>query len=397
MSRIRTSSNQINWYPFANQADATINLCQFTNLALGPDFGVVFCDSTAVCLLRLPSYDAQGIGYSVIIQYHLDNVAPQTHLAPPDFLDRVENFVEARLADYGRAQIAQSEMVIQADQALASWLSNPTHEHEIGLAFDILGLVSFALLFVPGIGEAEMGLFAAFRAAMAANNYLRATGLFTALIGGTGALAGTASDGRFLYERFAVGREAAEKWDQSNLAQGLSTAAFLLSLPDLAVGSTLMIRDLPELSGGIAKADAQARVLSDHAAALSARAGQIDATAGRSGDDAVSQRVGKVTAYARERAKTLTKQAAEMNTKAVKLTRKLYVTLMVNGTANVVGSPTMDAYFLHDAHENYLDHRSGIERSFWQYLAPHPQPGPRLGAKYGVSFHIAASRRPTHR
>lgn len=317
--------------------------------------------------------------------------------APPDFLVKVERFFEAASTAYVNQQIAQAHVGVSEAQSIERWLSRPTHEHEIGEAVDVLGIVSFAMLFVPGFGEAEMGFFGTLRAAYEAQKYLKAAGLFTAAMGFLGSISGGASDSIYLYKRFGGGPDAAARaarWDGSDRDQLLSTASVILSLPDLPVGTILLARDLPEIAEDAAKASVKAGSYADRSSSLSGRAARLETKAAQSSDAAMLPRIGTVTQYAHARAKMLTDLSIEMNKDAVQLNRKLYLRMLVNGSATLAGSPMMDGYFAHDARRAYSINRPGPERWIGQYLsAPHRNGGGGYRGTRSFSFHIGTTRR----
>ncbi|SIQ81961.1 MULTISPECIES: hypothetical protein [Acidiphilium] len=399
MTQFRPISDyRIDWGPYASQAEAAICLGQFADATLGFDVGIIYCDSAAACLLRRAVYGADDNGYALIVQSHGPVRPPRLREAPPGFLARVERFFEEACAAYGRQQIAQGQMDIAMGQAMERWLSNPTHEHEIGIAVDVLGIVSFAMLFVPGIGEAEIGLVGSFRAAMAAEKYWQAAGLVTAGMGFAGSISGGVSDSVYLFKRFddgPDGSEKADRWDDGLTGQVLATASVILSLPDLAVGSVLLAKELPEIAQDAAKANQEAVAFADRSKALASRAGRLDSAALSSGNADLGSRVGVVTSYARARAKFLTEQSIALNAEAVQLNRKLYTTMMVNGSATLLGSPMMDAYFAHDARQAYARGKPGPEGWIGQYLDPPVSHGIRTyRPPKNLSLHIGATRRP---
>lgn len=338
----------MSWGPYIDQGEATVCLSRFVNASLGTDLGIVFCDRNAACLIRRPHYDPDGKGFSLIVQSHGPVQPPAPKEAPAGFLARVEKFFEEASSAYVRQQMLQAQVGIATSQAIARWLSNPTHEHEVGLAVDVLGIVSFFMLFVQGVGEAEMGLIGAFRAAMAAEKYWQAAGLATGAMGFVGSLSSSASDSIYMFKRYddgPDGEEKATRWDDGLVGQTLSVASVVLSLPDFFVGGVLLVRDLPEIAKDAAKTTQEAGTLANRAESLSSRAGRIDATAANSGNADLASRAAAATGYARQRARILTEQSVDLSKDAHKLYRKLYLTMMVNGSATFVGAPMMDTYF----------------------------------------------------
>ncbi len=138
-------------------------------------------------------------------------------------------------------------------------------------------------------------------------------------MGFAGSISGGVSDSVYLFKRFddgLDGSEKAAKWDDGLTGQVLATASVILSLPDLAVGSVLLAKDLPEIAQDAAKANREAATFADRSKALVSRAGRLDSAALSSGNADLGSRVGVVTSYARARAKFLTEQSVALNAEA---------------------------------------------------------------------------------
>lgn len=397
-----TTDYRMNWGPYADRGEATVCLSRFTNATLGTDLGIVYCDINAATLLRRPNYDANGKGYTLIANWLGPVIPPRLQPPSEGFLGRVEHFFENILADYGREQIKQSEMQLSygraIDQSLAQWMSNPTHEHEIGLAVDILGVVSFALLFVPGVGEAEMGVWAVARTAMAAGDYLKVAGLGTSSLAFIGSVCGLGSDGGYMYYRYidpSGGKTQAEAWGDKKWVKILSTASAVMVIPDLAVGSIIMYRDLPKIVEEANEAISKSQDFAARSEKLAKKSNKIDEISDGGQDRILAERMKRVSEYAKERAKTLTDHSVKLNDDARKLYKKLYTTMAVNGTASFVGTPMTEFYFAHD-------NRTDINMDFrktkqWpgQYLMPsRPVDTKNYESTQNLCFHIGATCRP---
>lgn len=399
MKQPRSTTNYgMDWGPYADQAQATFCLSQFTDAGLGEDFGIIYCDSDAACLIRRPVYGVDGTGYSLIAQ----SFGPLTPNEPPEpalgFMQRVEHFFGNALAQLGRNEERQADMQMAAGQSITQWLANPVTEHELGLAVDILGMVSFAFLFLPGIGEAEMGIFATARVAAAAGNTLKVMGYGTAGLAFAGSVAGFVSDGGYVY--FTYGgdpdvRMKADEWAETGYVKILSAASAILVLPDLPVGGVLLIRDLPEMAAEAAKTAAEAGTKAATSGKLESVANYLDTIAPSLGKN-LAQNAAKASSYTKETAREFAKSAADLERESQVHYRKLYATMLINGTATFVGSPMTEAYFGYDNRQDLGARLAEAEHWIGDLLNPPNAAGSRKhDSLHNLGLRIGASRKRT--
>ena len=265
----------INWTPYANRGEAAFCMSRFADKAVSSELGLIWCGDDACTLLRDPRYDADGYGYALMLQWSAPLPPPPPE--PKTFWQKVERLFEESM----EAQLEANEMETQANlamwQSISSWFANKDNEHKVGLLFDVIGVVGFVCLFIPGIGEAEMGLIAAARA----GEVLLTVGRVTAAAAATGSALGAVVDGRYLGLRYLGGgsqaqrEEAAKQWDDSKLATHMSIAAAILALPDFAVGGVMTLKDLSSLPRTIDEAGANAAKLRQAAAPKLAKADEL--------------------------------------------------------------------------------------------------------------------------
>jgi hypothetical protein len=321
----------IDWTPYLNGGEAAYCLTRFTNAALSPDIGIVWCSSNACTLIRKPKLDQDGYGFSVIMRWH-----PVPPPPPPpvkkSFWQKAETIFWNAMEQSGEAQLAESQADLAMGQALLDLLSQPKTEHKLGLGFDLLALAGFGMLFIPGLGEAEMAFFALSRLAQ-----------LTAVAAASGASCATIVDGnylRLLYFGDGTAQQradSAEGWEKSDTATTLSVAALILALPDFAVGGVATFRDLTDgLPEDISAATKSAAADRSHAAGALKKAEKISP-----GNQV------KITRL-KERAAALTKRADEAAKRAKMLRIKFYATLMLNAPSTALGTPEAVAYFAHD-------------------------------------------------
>ncbi len=359
----------INWTPYANQGEAAFCMGRFANKAVSTELGLIWCGDNACTLLRDPKYDADGYGYVLMLQWSA--ALPPPPPEPKTFWQKVEKLFE----DSMEMQMEANEMEMQGNlamwQSISGWFANKDNEHKVGLLFDVIGVVGFVCLFIPGIGEAEMGLIAAARA----GEVLLTVGRVTAAAAATGSALGAVVDGRYLGLRYLGGgsqaqrEEAAKQWDDSRLASNMSIAAAILALPDFAVGGVMTLKDLSSLPGAVDKAGADAAKLREAAAPKLAKADELR---GRIQNEPawMKPKLENKAANIAQRAAKLTKRAEEADRKAKVLTNKLLAAMLINAPATFVGTPQAEAYFVHDNHDwlgsLLMPHRSKNE---------HAQPG----------------------
>ena len=329
--KMGTNQGVIDWTPYLNRGEATYCLARFTDTALSPDIGIVWCSSDCCTLIRKPKLDAEGYGFSVIMRWHPVSPPPPS---PPkqNFWQRAEKVFWDAMATSGEAQLAESQANIEMSNAILGWLGNKDNEHKIGIGFDLLALAGFGMLFIPGLGEAEMAFFALSRLAQV-----------TSVAAFAGASCATIVDGNYIRLRyFGDGnvekeRHDAEAWEGSDTATTLSVAALVLALPDFAVGGIATARDLTTgLPKEISEAKAAAAADRSHAAGAAKKADSISP----------GNKV-KITRL-KERAAALSKRADEAARRARRLRVKFYSTLLLNAPSSGLGTPTAVGYFAHD-------------------------------------------------
>ena len=347
MGQFDDRNAKISWGPYSNRVDALLCLGRFTDKALGPGLGVLWSDGQACMLLRKPALDADGFGQSLIAEW-IGPLPAARPAAPPTVWERVKHVFERAMELSGEAQIANAEAAMAEGQAIRDWFADKDHEHAVALAFDILGVVGFALLFVPGIGEAEMGVLAAVRA----GEYLSAAGRITAPLAFGGASLGAYVDGRYMYARYfsggeIEGRKAAKEWDDSPQAVTLSLASAILALPDFAVGGIMTVRSLRELPAALGEAREAAAATRAKEAAKLAKADELE---GRAAGDvpawqkrALEKKAGDLT----KRADRLARRAEAAEDRARRLSRKLYAVMGVT-VPGLSGTPVVGAYYARD-------------------------------------------------
>jgi hypothetical protein len=339
----------MNWGPYATQGEASFYLGDFADKAIGPGMGLIWSDGTACSLLRKPRYDADGFGNSLIVEWH-GGLGPPKPSKPPTLLQRIAKVFEDAMTAYGEAEIAQGEAQMAMGQEISDWFANKDNEHTVGLIFDVIGVVSVVMLFVPGVGEAEMGLIAAARA----GEVMLTAGRITAIAAGTGAGLGAFVDGKYLYLRHFDGAQAAKDWDESPQAVTMSLAAAILALPDFAVGGVMTIRDLRSLPGELGETKKLAQGLSANAAAKAQKAERLE---GRIPDEPAwkARHLERKSSNISARASKLAQKAAEANNRASRMQRKLYATMLLNAPSTFLGTPTAESYFIHDNASDLAD------------------------------------------
>lgn len=380
-------ADPLDWSPYASRNEAIFCLGRFTDAALGSDIGLIWCDADAAMLLRRPRLTDDGFGNTLIA-----SAGPPPPPPPPhDWLGRLKAAVEDALTRIGEAQMMEAEANLAMGQTIADWFADKDHEHEAGLAFDILGLAAFALLFVPGLGEAEMAFMG-----------LGALARGTAVAAAGGAMCGLWSDGNYLRLRFGPGgREAAEAWDNTPEATTLSLAAAILALPDFAVGGIMTLRDLRALPGEIRESGAARAALQAKADAGLAKAARLE---GRM-EDAEAWRARKLKAKSAaiaQRAERLAARAAAADRRTRGLQAKLLLTLGLPAPATFIGTPLAEGYYAHDTEHDHPHDLGANIRTAGQYAGeqfkalrrllfpPHPSGG---AGRRGLGLRIGATSR----
>ncbi len=271
------AANFIGWGPYIGAGEASAHLIPFTNVALDVKTGIIWTDGRACMVLRQPVLDSNGFGQTLIAQWV---PTPPPPPPPKNLGQRVEAFFENAMTTYGEEQMAEAQANMAMNQALLNFLGSNTGEHTVGLGFDLLGLLAFALLFVPVVGEAEMGVMAT----------LAAVAPYTGAIAGVGA----------------------------------------------GLGGVLTIRDLGNISktaGKVESARATADALQAQQASKLAKADQL---AGRAANapqwhaNALDQKA----ATLRTRAVRLADKAAQADNRASQMAHKLRNAVMINAPSS---------------------------------------------------------------
>jgi hypothetical protein len=275
-----------------------------------------------------------------------------------------------------------------AARGISDWLANKDHEHAVGLAFDIIGVVSVVMLFVPGVGEAELGFIAAARA----GEILLTAGRITAAGAGTGAALGAYVDGKYLYLSHFDGAQAAKEWDESPQAVTMSLAAAILALPDFAVGGIMTLRDLRSLPSEI---DGSSKAAQSYDALAAAKAQKARELQNRIPDEPAwkARHLQQKSADVAARSRKLAQKAAEANERAQRLQRKLYTTMLLNAPSTFLGTPTAESYFLHDNASDLANPIRTARRWIGSLLMPPESPDASGKAAHNFGMRIGVSSR----
>ena len=142
--RAGTNQGVIDWTPYLNRGEAAYCLTQFTDAALSPDIGIVWCSSNCCTLIRKPKLDRDGYGFSVIMRWH---PVPPPPPPPPklNFWQKADKLFWDAMEASGEAQLAEAQANMAMSNAILGWLTNKDTEHKIGIGFDLLALAGPAL------------------------------------------------------------------------------------------------------------------------------------------------------------------------------------------------------------------------------------------------------------
>jgi hypothetical protein len=332
----------MNLGPYATAGEATFCLGRFADAAGGPGLGLIWSDGTACTLLRKPQYDADGFGYSLIVEWRGGRGAPPLP-QNPTMVQRVVKFFEDAITASGERKLAELQSDMAIGQEVSTWLGNKDHEHAVSFGFDILAIVCVAMLFIPVVGEVEMAVGAVVEGGEALATAAKVTGV----IAGGGAMLGAYVDGRYLGTRYFVGADAAKEWDESPQAATLSMAAAILALPDFAVGGVMLVQDVGRFSKAATAARESTEALRTAEAAKAAKAQSLldripEEPAWKAKH--LVRKSGEVSA----RAAKFGKKADEAAGRAMKLQYKIYTLMLLNAPSTFIGTPTAEAYFKHD-------------------------------------------------
>jgi hypothetical protein len=377
----------MNWGPYATQSQASAYLGDFADKAIGPGIGLIWSDGTACTLLRKPLYDADGFGDTLIVEWH-GGLGPPKPTKPPTLLQRIGKLFEDAMTAYGESQIAEGQAQLAMGQEISDWFSNKDNEHTVGLIFDVIGVVSVVMLFVPGVGEVEMGLIAAARA----GEVLLTAGRITAVAAGTGAAIGAYVDGKYLYLRHFDGEKAAKDWDESPQAVTMSLAAAILALPDFAVGGVMTLRDLRALPGELGESR---KLAQGYEASAAAKAQKAERLQGRIPDEPAwkAKHLERKSSDIAARARKLAQKAAEANERAQRMQRKLYATMLLNAPSTFLGTPTAESYFIHDNASDLADPIRIAHRWIGSLLMPPDAHGTPEKTIHNFGMRIGVSNR----
>lgn len=372
----------MNWTPYANEGEATFCLTRFVDAALSPEIGIIWCSQDACALIRKPKPDASGYSYTVVMDWH---PAPPPPPAKPTVWQKVEKLFWDAMEREGEAELARSQADLAMGQAIVNFFGSKEGEHVTGMAVDVLGVLCFAALFIPGIGEAELGFVAAVRA----GEWALTAGRVTAGMAAIGSGLAARVDGKYLLLRYfdgPSGPEAAETWDDLPEATKELIAAAMLAIPDFLVGGAMLLRDLKDLPGLIGGAEKNAAKAKNQIGGADQYVKKLEGK--HDGAVPAGSRDAKKIAANKARAKQLEDIAKEAHDKSLRLSRKLYVAMLGNLPATFIGTPVVEAYFNRDNPNFWHDHTSWIGN----LLTPpsHSPPPGSFGAKLGASAQAPA-------
>ncbi len=355
------NTRQMSFTPYASLGEATMCLGRFVDKALSPDIGIIWAAGDGCALIRKGKFDGDGLSYTVVIEWQ-PTLARQPPAPKPTFWQKLDKIFWDAMETEGEGELANAQAQLAMGQAVdeqigkaasavaklpvikpvVDFFGTKDGEHVAGMAFDVLGVLCFAALFVPGVGEAELGVVAAIRAGQVALTAGRATaGLAVA-----GTLLAARVDGTYLFLRVRSGEDAAKTWEDSPEATRESIAAAVLAIPDFLVGGAMLARDLATLPGRITAAESEAMRTKNQISGANQYIKKIEAkhggsvTAGSRDAKKIAQNTARV-----KKLKDLTKEAEE---KSQLLSNKLYVAMFMNAPSTFIGTPVGEAYFNHD-------------------------------------------------
>jgi hypothetical protein len=375
----KTNQLAMNWAPYANEGEATFCLSRFIDKALSPDIGIIWCAADACALIRKARPDSAGFSYTVVMGWQ-PVVPPPPPPPKPTFWQKVEKVFWDEMAREGERDIEQGQAELAMGQAIVDFFGSKDGEHITSLAFDVLGVVCFITLFIPGVGEAELGVIAAIRAGQIALT----AGRVTAGLAVAGTMLAARVDGTYVLLRYRDGEEAAKQWEDSPEASRESIAAALLALPDFAVGGVMLARDLATLPGRIGTAEQEAARAKNQIGGANQYIQKMENKHG--GAVPAGSRDAKKIADNAARAKRLAELAKEANLKSQQLSNKLYVAMLANAPSTFVGTPIGEAYFNRDDPHFWHDHLSWVGALLTPTHATGTSPpAGNFSAKVGVS------------
>lgn len=376
----RANLRAVSWAPYANEGEATFCLTCFVDKTLSSDIGIIWCSQNACALIRKPVPDTDGYCYTVVMEWHPGEPPPPPP-AKPTFWQRMENIFWDAMDQEGRTAVAQGQAQLAMGQTVIDFFNSKDGEHIAGIAIDVIGVLCFAALFIPGIGEAELGFIAAARA----GQWALTAGRVTAGLAATGSLIAARVDGKYLLLRCQDGEKAAQEWDDLPEASQELIAAAILAIPDFLVGGAMLLRDLSALPGLIGGAEKEAVRAKNQISGADQYVQKLEDK--HSGAVPAGSRDAQKIAANKARAKHLEEIAKEANVKALQLSRKLYVAMLGNLPATFVGTPVIEAYFNRDNPHFWHDQTSWLGN----LLTPpstsvhNPPPPGNFSAKIGVS------------
>lgn len=213
------------WGPYRDKSDATFSLGRFANRACGPGLGLAWSSGGMLYGLRQPTYDGEGFGDVLTIEWNPPPPHPAKLQSAPSagFWDKLVRMIHRSLEMQGQAEIAQAQAQAQAWNAVAN---SPLFRRFAGhaddgtaVALDVIGVVASIALASTGIGA--LGLFA--------------------LIG-SGVL--LATDSTIYGTEMAGNDKLADRIRKKS--EGLRIAATIATLPDLAIGGAKALCELRE-------------------------------------------------------------------------------------------------------------------------------------------------------
>jgi hypothetical protein len=374
----------IDWTPYHSRQEAQLHLFTFAdNARLEDNTGIVWSCPDASIMLRKPTRDADGFAYSLVVQWY--PVTPPPPPPPAGAWKKIANFFTEAMELEGQAELQQAEAQRAYGQAvvqtMSEWFSNKDNAHTAGLVIDIIGLLAFACLFIPGVGEVEMA------AAVSAGNV-------TAGLAGAGAMMGAWVDGRYLWLSYngngeAQKKQAAKDFENDPYTQSMSVAAALLALPDFIVGGIATVRDLRALPQEIDEQTKLATELRAQAAAdekIAAARGKTAEDLRSAKKDVLAKSTEQWQARYTARAEALATAAKAANDKALLKTNKLHAAMYAS-VSTFLATPAAEAYFIHDNINNNKRTVGSLLMPAHSTYKYNPHPG-MFATRIGVGAHM---------
>ena len=142
------------WGPFRGPYDAAQRLTGFANMHVGQDVGVCWASSGGLVPIRRPSYDSNGYGTVLIVQF--DDTSPVHPGAPLSLLGSVSRAFHDAMERYGEAELLNAQVALAQGQMINSTLSRAFsrkyRSDGIGVALDILAVGLTIAVMGTGVG-----------------------------------------------------------------------------------------------------------------------------------------------------------------------------------------------------------------------------------------------------